>query len=88
MAHPGLIEERLTIEDIDALEERTQVRHELVGGIAYAMVGASVDHARIVRNLCASSPGPLLHSVCVERGAPQLLILILLLILIWSGDYD
>jgi Uma2 family endonuclease len=51
MAHSVLIEERLTIEDIDALEERTQVRHELVGGVAYAMVGASIDHARIVGNL-------------------------------------
>jgi Uma2 family endonuclease len=51
MAHPVLIEERLTIEDVDALEERTQVRHELVGGVAYAMVGASIDHARIVGNL-------------------------------------
>jgi Uma2 family endonuclease len=51
MAHPVLIEERLTVEDIDALEERTQLRHELVGGVAYAMVGASIDHARIVGNL-------------------------------------
>jgi Uma2 family endonuclease len=54
MAHPVLIEERLTVEDIDALEERTQLRHELVGGVAYAMVGASIDHARIVGNLATA----------------------------------
>jgi Uma2 family endonuclease len=51
MAHPVLIEERLSIADIDALEARTQLRHELVGGVAYAMVGASIDHVRIVGNL-------------------------------------
>ena len=64
MAHPMLIEERLTIADIDALEERTQLRHELVGGIAYAMVGASIDHARIVGNLAQSLRSRLGNGPC------------------------
>jgi Uma2 family endonuclease len=38
----------MTVEDLDALERDTDIRHELVDGIAYAMVGASADHGAIV----------------------------------------
>jgi len=55
------IQGRLTFEEYLALEERTGVRHEFVGGFAYPMdqeeenmVGASVNHCRIVRNLEAA----------------------------------
>ncbi|MEM6548651.1 MAG: Uma2 family endonuclease [Pseudomonadota bacterium] len=49
---------RLTFDEYEALERRTGVRHEFVDGFAYpmdegatGMVGASVNHQRIVRNL-------------------------------------
>lgn len=43
----------LTEEEYLALEETSPVRHELVGGIPYAMAGASLDHNLIVTNLVA-----------------------------------
>ncbi len=59
-----LIEPRLTVADVDDLEARTGVRHELVGGDAYAMVGASIDHQRIVRNLASLLDRPLRGGSC------------------------
>lgn len=43
----------LTEEEYLALEEASPVRHELVGGIPYAMAGASLDPNLIVTNLVA-----------------------------------
>jgi len=41
----------VTVEELDILEHETQVRHELVDGIAYAMVGGSADHGAIVNGI-------------------------------------
>lgn len=41
----------MTVEELDALEHETQLRHELVDGIAYAMVGGSADHGAIVNGI-------------------------------------
>jgi Uma2 family endonuclease len=42
---------RWTIEEYLDFEQRSQVRHEYVGGMVFAMTGASLAHGRIVRNL-------------------------------------
>jgi len=44
-------------EEYLALEERTGVRHELVEGIAYAMVGGSEKHNLVIGNLFAALHG-------------------------------
>lgn len=43
----------LTEEEYLALERESPLRHELVGGIPYAMAGASLDHNLLVTNLVA-----------------------------------
>ena len=51
MGEPVRYRPPLTVEDLDELERETQVRHELVDGIAYAMVGGSADHGAIVNGI-------------------------------------
>ncbi len=58
MAQQLRIEGRMTVEECFELERRTGVRHDFVEGFAYpmdeeetGMVGASVNHLRICRNL-------------------------------------
>lgn len=42
---------RLTVEEYIEGELRSDIRHEYIAGEIFAMVGASKNHARIVRNL-------------------------------------
>ncbi len=41
----------MTVEDYLAAEEQSDVRHEYLGGLVYAMAGKTHDHNRIVGNL-------------------------------------
>lgn len=41
----------VTVEDYLAAEERSDARHEYLGGLVYAMAGKTRDHNRIVGNL-------------------------------------
>ena len=41
----------VTVEDYLAAEEQSDVRHEYLGGLVYAMAGETRDHNRIVGNL-------------------------------------
>lgn len=41
----------MTLEEYLRLEERSEVRHEYVGGYVYAMTGANQSHHRIVTNV-------------------------------------
>jgi Uma2 family endonuclease len=41
----------VTVEDYLAAEEQSEVRHEYLGGLVYAMAGETRDHNRIVGNL-------------------------------------
>ncbi|HEU0221236.1 MAG TPA: Uma2 family endonuclease [Paracoccaceae bacterium] len=43
----------LTREQYFALEERTQERHEMIEGVAYAMVGGTDSHSLVAMNLSA-----------------------------------
>ncbi len=43
--------EKLTFEEYLELEDRSQVRHEFVGGEIHAMAGATVGHNAVVGNL-------------------------------------
>ena len=53
----------LTVEEYLAGEQRGEVRHEYLGGVVYAMAGASIDHNIISGNIYSS-----LHSHL--RGKP------------------
>lgn len=44
----------VSVEDYLEMEERSEVRHELVGGMLYAMVGGSDHHNRIAINIVAA----------------------------------
>lgn len=44
----------ITVEDYLAGEEISEIKHEYVEGLVYAMAGAKVNHNRIVRNVSAS----------------------------------
>lgn len=50
LARSGL----LTLEEYDALEEQSPVRHEFINGVTYAMTGASAPHNRVAGNLFAA----------------------------------
>jgi Uma2 family endonuclease len=52
----------MTAEQYLALEERSEVRHEFVDGVVYAVVGARFSHSLIVGNTLA-----LLHGKLPER---------------------
>lgn len=41
----------VTVEDYLAAEEASDVRHEYLGGLVYAMAGETRDHNKIVKNL-------------------------------------
>lgn len=43
--------QRISFEEYLALEEKAQVRHELLDGLLYAMAGTTLLHNRICRNL-------------------------------------
>ena len=45
--------ELLTIQEYLEMEETASVRHEYVGGMVYAMVGATKRHNRIAGNVYA-----------------------------------
>jgi Uma2 family endonuclease len=53
----------ISVEEYLALEEQSDVRHEYVGGMVYAMVGATKRHNRIVGNIYAYLLG-------ASRGGP------------------
>lgn len=44
----------VTLAELDEIEQESQLRHEVVDGIAYAMVGASADHGAIVNGVVAA----------------------------------
>ncbi len=54
----------LTLEEYDQLEERSQVRHEFINGVMYAMTGASVAHNSVAGNLFAPFHAHLRGSPC------------------------
>ncbi len=39
------------VDDYLAGEQLSEMKHELIHGVVYAMVGASLHHARLCRNL-------------------------------------
>ena len=49
----------LTIEEYLAGEEASEVRHEYIGGIAYAMAGTTENHNIISGNIFAAIHGSL-----------------------------
>ena len=55
--------ELLTIQEYLEMEETASVRHEYVGGMVYAMVGATKRHNRIIGNISARLLG-------ASRGGP------------------
>ena len=54
----------VTIGELDTLEHETQVRHELVDGWLYAMVGGTIRHERIGGNLFAALASHLAGGPC------------------------
>ena len=71
---------RLSLEEYLALEERSEVRHEYLGGHVYAMSGASKRHNLIVGNLVfalrsvARVPPCRIYSEAVKlRAAPNVI---------------
>jgi Uma2 family endonuclease len=56
----------LTVEEYVAGEQRSEMRHEYLGGVVYAMAGASVSHNLISGNLFAALRSPLRGSPCGE----------------------
>ncbi len=63
MNRPATRHRTLSIEDYLALEERSPVRHEYVGGHIYAMTGASKRHNRIAGNIFR-------HLAAAAEGGP------------------
>ena len=59
---------RMTVDEYLALEARSPVRHEYVGGVAYAIAGASLRHSRIALNVAAH-----LRDVARARGCAVVL---------------
>jgi Uma2 family endonuclease len=51
------VQPHLTFDEFLAAELESEVKHELIGGVAYAMAGASRRHSDIVTNL-ALAIGP------------------------------
>jgi Uma2 family endonuclease len=54
----------LTVEEYLAGEQRSEVRHEYLGGVVYAMAGASAEHNTISLNLAAALKGHLRGRPC------------------------
>lgn len=54
----------LSVEEYLAGEPRSEVRHEYLGGIVYAMAGASVEHNAISLNLASALRGHLRGGPC------------------------
>ena len=54
----------ITVEDYLAGEEASEVKHEYVGGVVYAMSGTSKEHNRITGNIYAAFLRRLRHSPC------------------------
>ena len=54
----------LSVEDYLAGEPASEVRHEYLGGIVYAMAGASIDHNKISLNLALHITGHLRGKRC------------------------
>ena len=63
MAAPALTPEPLTIEEYLALEQASDVRHELYDGVTYAMAGGTRTHAAL-----AMRAGQLLGQAIDARG--------------------
>lgn len=61
----------LTPTDLRELEERTGVRHELIGGVPHAMSGGSPEHSRIKTNLVAAMVYGLRGSDCRVADSDQ-----------------
>src|SRR5216110_2918353 len=54
----------LSVEEYFAAEERSEIRHEYIGGALYAMAGASDEHIAICMNLAFALRGHLQGSAC------------------------
>lgn len=68
----GLTQERrLSYAEYLALELETGVKHELFDGVALAMAGGSVAHARLVGNIYAELRAALRALPCRAAGAQQ-----------------
>lgn len=63
MAERGTQHGLLTIPEYLEMEETASVRHEYVGGMVYAMIGAAKRHNRIIGNISARLLG-------ASRGGP------------------
>src|SRR3712207_3247663 len=55
------------VEEYLRLEENSEVRHEYVHGVLYAMSGASLRHNRIAINLVAAFHGHVRGGPCVTH---------------------
>ena len=53
MAERAIARQLMSVEDLLAFERTSSVKHELVGGHLYAMVGVSCRHSRIAGNIFA-----------------------------------
>ena len=47
----------LTVEEWEALEQQTGIRHEYLDGLVFAVAGESKDHNRIVKNIVIALDG-------------------------------
>lgn len=68
-------ERRLSYAEYLALELETGVKHELYDGVALAMAGGSVAHARLVGNAYAELRAALRGHPCRAAGSEQKLFL-------------
>ncbi|PWU16738.1 MAG: hypothetical protein C5B50_12870 [Verrucomicrobia bacterium] len=57
-------EEPISVEDYLAAERVSEIRHEYVGGVVYAMAGASKDHVQIALNIYSFFRGALRGGPC------------------------
>ncbi len=57
-------ERSYTLDDYFAIEEMSEVKHEYYDGEIFAMVGASINHNRIVTNLASALHNSLRGKEC------------------------
>jgi Uma2 family endonuclease len=62
----------LTFDDFLAMERESELKHELIGGLAYNMAGVSSRHDDIVVNLVLAIGAAARASGCRARAADQL----------------
>jgi Uma2 family endonuclease len=66
------VQPHLTFDEFLAAERESEVKHELIGGVVYAMAGASSRHNDVVMNL-ALAIGPAARAAgCRARASDQL----------------